>query len=102
MSAVEQATVRPNSAAILLHRESRECIRRALLLIDRYTAYVAAPSNANVVVTNKTLLETYVKSLLDDNIISVKAMLEFLGNLESIDQPVGHGGSNMEQVSSKL
>jgi hypothetical protein len=101
VSAVEQAATKPNPAAILLHRESRECIRRALLLIDRYTAYVTAPNNSVATVANKALLENYVKSLLDDNIISVKAMLEFLGNLESIDQSASQAGSNTEHTPSE-
>jgi hypothetical protein len=56
------------------------------LLIDQYGSYIASP-NANLgsATTTKSLLENYVKSLLEDNTISIKAMVEFLMDLESTD-----------------
>jgi hypothetical protein len=83
--AVERATTTPNPTAILLHQESRECIRRLLLLIDRYASFV---SNTALAPANKPVLEGYIKSILEDNAISIKAMVEFLIDLDDTDKSV--------------
>jgi len=88
-NAVEQATIHPNPVAILLHRESRECIRRILLLLDRYASFITSP-NANLgpAAATKPLLDNYVKSMLEDNAIAIKAMIEFLVDLDGTDKQV--------------
>ncbi|KAH8555199.1 hypothetical protein BGW37DRAFT_476167 [Umbelopsis sp. PMI_123] len=84
-NAIEKPTTTPNPTAILLHAESRECIRRLLLLIDRYASFV---NSTTIVPNNKQVLESYVKSILEDNAISIKAMLEFLLDLDDTDKSV--------------
>lgn len=81
--AVERATTTPNPTAILLHPESRECIRRLLLLIDRYASFVTTTALSP---SNKPVLEGYIKSILEDNAISIKAMVEFLLDLDDTDK----------------
>ncbi|KAI9285823.1 hypothetical protein BC943DRAFT_323143 [Umbelopsis sp. AD052] len=82
-NAVERATTTPNPTAILLHPESRECIRRLLLLIDRYASFVTTTTLSP---SNKPVLEGYIKSILEDNAISIKAMVEFLLDLDDADK----------------
>lgn len=54
-------------------------------MIDRYASFV---SNTTLAPANKAVLEGYIKSILEDNAISIKAMLEFLIDLDDTDKSV--------------
>jgi hypothetical protein len=54
-------------------------------LIDRYASFV---NNTALAPSNKPVLEGYIKSILEDNAISIKAMVEFLIDLDDTDKSV--------------